>query len=428
MKKFVLLISFLLTGFGVWAQSSKPVLGAPSSRQSGIDIVVDYSIQMEPGVSCDIALYLSCDGGRHFSRTPLKQVTGDVGRIEQSGQKSIIWHVLDEEDALTGDNLAFKVNVEWVGYRPDSIQYGSVMVSSSPTDATIWIDGINTKKTTPEVFDDLEPGKHTVKLVKEGYYDRSVVLAIKSGSQSDLSLTLWEKVSRAPIAKRDSVEKPDRAKKVFQVNEKPTAVVSTATGSTSGHGWVDLGLSVKWATCNVGASEPSDYGFYFAWAETSEKGVYGFHNLRYYTAGTGNTPATISKYNPDSRYGEVDNKPQLDASDDAANANWGGSWRMPSNSEIMELIEKCTWTWTTLDGKKGYEVKSKTNGNSIFLPAAGYRDEGDFITVGLHGYYWSASLYTYIPDYSWLMYFSMSDYDGYYSNRRYGFSVRPVID
>ena len=427
MKKVVLLISFLLAGFSLWAQSSKPVLSAPSSRQSGTDIVVDYSIQMDPGTACSIAIYLSSDGGRHFSRTPLKQVYGDVGIIEQSGRKSIIWHVLDEEDALTGDNLAFKVNVEKYWSQMESDQYGSVKVSSTPSGATIWLDGTNTKTTTPGMLEELEPGRHDIKLVLEGYSNNSAVFAVRSGEQTEISLSLKEKVSRTPVARPAPVEKPVREKKVVQIIKTPAAAITPATGSTSGHDWVDLGLSVNWATCNVGASTPSDYGFYFAWGETTEKGVYGLHNLRYYSSENGNKPATISKYNTISGYGQVDNKPQLDASDDAANANWGGGWRMPSNAEIMELIENCTWTWATLDGMKGYEVKSKTNGNSIFLPAAGYRDGSDLITAGLHGYYWSASLYSYMPDYAWLTFFSMSDYDEYYSNRRYGFSVRPVI-
>lgn len=110
MKRYILSLFCLLPSAVAWAQ--KPVLSTPVARQSESDIIVEYTLQMEPGVSCDIALYLSCDGGRSYSKNALKQVTGDVGTIGKSGAKTIVWHVLDEEEALTGDNLAFKVNVE----------------------------------------------------------------------------------------------------------------------------------------------------------------------------------------------------------------------------------------------------------------------------------------------------------------------------
>lgn len=122
MKRYLLLTAFMLISIGAFAQTSKPVLGTPVSRQEGKDIIVEYSIQMEPGVACEVAVYLSCDGGRRFAKTPLKQVSGDVGTIEEAGTKAIIWHVVDEEEALTGDDLAFKVNVEryWSNSVPDA--------------------------------------------------------------------------------------------------------------------------------------------------------------------------------------------------------------------------------------------------------------------------------------------------------------------
>lgn len=110
MKRFIFSLYCLLSGALAWAQ--KPVLSTPVARQSDTDIIVEYTLQMELGVSCDIALYLSCDGGRTYSKTALKQVSGDVGTVRTSGPKTIVWHALDEEEALTGDNLTFKVNVE----------------------------------------------------------------------------------------------------------------------------------------------------------------------------------------------------------------------------------------------------------------------------------------------------------------------------
>ncbi|MBO7269682.1 MAG: InlB B-repeat-containing protein, partial [Bacteroidales bacterium] len=118
-----------------------------------------------------------------------------------------------------------------------------------------------------------------------------------------------------------------------------------ATGSENDHEWVDLGLpsGLKWATCNVGANTPEGYGDYFAWGETSPKNDYSWSTYKY-CKGSKNT---LTKYNTDSNYGTVDNKITLDLSDDAARANWGGKWRMPTKAEQDELINNCTWTWTT---------------------------------------------------------------------------------
>ncbi|MBR5854562.1 MAG: hypothetical protein IKY87_02635, partial [Paludibacteraceae bacterium] len=111
---------------------------------------------------------------------------------------------------------------------------------------------------------------------------------------------------------------------------------------------------------------------------------------------------------------------------DAARANWGGSWRMPTDAEFAELREQCTWTWTTQNGVKGYKVTSKSNGNSIFLPAAGYRYVSSLDGAGSDGYYWSSSLYTGTPYGAWLVYFSSGDVYGDFNYRYYGLSVRPV--
>ncbi|MBR5854184.1 MAG: hypothetical protein IKY87_00725, partial [Paludibacteraceae bacterium] len=126
------------------------------------------------------------------------------------------------------------------------------------------------------------------------------------------------------------------------------------------------------------------------------------------------------------RYGTVDNKKTLELSDDAARANWGGSWRMPTDAEWTELREKCKWTLTTQNGVRGYKVTSKSNGNSIFLPAAGYRGDSSLLNAGRYGYYWSSSLFTDYPDFAWSVYFYSSSVYRYNYYRYYGFSVRPV--
>ena len=166
--------------------------------------------------------------------------------------------------------------------------------------------------------------------------------------------------------------------------------VSAATGVHAGHEWVDLGLSVKWATCNVGASSPEGYGDYFAWGETSPKSSYNWTNLKYCTEGDERGNPKFSKYVTNSKYGPVDNKVGLELSDDAARVNWGGDWRIPTAYECKELIDNCTFMWTTLNGENGYKVTSKSNGNSIFLPAAGFRYGENLWYAESEGYFWSS--------------------------------------
>ena len=192
----------------------------------------------------------------------------------------------------------------------------------------------------------------------------------------------------------------------------------------NGHEWVDLGLSVKWATCNVGASSPEDYGDYFAWGETEPKEVYDGSTYKYCNG----SYASLTKYNTSSSYGTiVDNKTQLELTDDAARANWGGSWRMPTYAEMTKLRSNCTWTWTSQNGVNGYRVTSKSNGNSIFLPAAGYRARSSLKYAGSYGYYWSSSLDTDRPDNAWDVDFDSYTVYSYYSrDRGNGHSVRPV--
>ena len=196
-----------------------------------------------------------------------------------------------------------------------------------------------------------------------------------------------------------------------------------ATGTENGHEWVDLGLSVKWATCNVGATKPEEYGSYYAWGETETKTTYDWSTYKWCSGST----ETQTKYCTDSSYGTVDNKTTLELEDDAARANWGGAWRMPTDDEWTELLENCTWTWTTKNGVNGYEVKSKTNGNSIFLPAAGSRNDESLGDAGYYGRYWLSSLFTGFPDNAWHVRFSSDYVNRDYFYRGGGLSVRPVL-
>lgn len=199
----------------------------------------------------------------------------------------------------------------------------------------------------------------------------------------------------------------------------------------NGHEFVDLGLSVKWATCNVGAEKPSDYGNNYAWGEIATKKEYTEENCK-----------TVGR-NIDDISGRI--------KFDAVRKNWGSPWRLPTADEFRELILNCVWEWTQLNGHKGYKVTA-SNGNSIFLPAAGYYDASTLNKIGEQVNYWSSSPDEYEDEY-FLFAISFSfdkdgedvlncvdeqyddddDYDDYGTacypiSRESGLSIRPVLD
>ena len=208
-------------------------------------------------------------------------------------------------------------------------------------------------------------------------------------------------------------------------NSTLTAHFVKNSNTINGHEYVDLGLpsGLKWATCNVGASKPEEYGGYYAWGETEEKSNYDWSTYKWCRGSYDN----MTKYCDNSGYGRVDNRTILGLQDDVAHVKWGGSWRMPAKAEQDELRNNCTWEWTTLNGVNGYTVTG-SNGNSIFLPAAGYRYGTEAYDRGSDGRYWSSSLYgSYCNDASYLFFYS--DRHGWYGkNRYYGQSVRPVSE
>ncbi len=196
----------------------------------------------------------------------------------------------------------------------------------------------------------------------------------------------------------------------------------------NGHAYVDLGLSVKWATCNIGASSPEGRGNYYAWGETKPKSRYDWTTYKW-CKGRENT---LTKYNKQKENGVVDKKSRLALSDDAAHVNWGGKWRIPTDEEVYELSEKCTWTLVKQKGVYGYKIKSKINGKSIFLPAVGFKNESRLEDFGMMCVYWTSTLDQYdshvaLPLYSYVMELSDDgiEYD-YWSRRCHGHTVRPV--
>ena len=207
----------------------------------------------------------------------------------------------------------------------------------------------------------------------------------------------------------------------YYVRAYATTAAGTVYGSTRSftpvaHEYVDLGLpsGLLWATCNVGATAPEEYGDYFAWGETTPKDTYDWSTYQYAD------DVYVIKYTV------IDGLTTLLPEDDAATANWGSDWRMPTQAEFQELLDNTTVTWATLNGVNG-QIFTASNGNSLFLPAAGYRMYDELNDVGYFGSYWSSSLSTVSPIYAWLFYF-LSDYYGMNGDygRFYGQSVRPV--
>ncbi|MBR3743686.1 MAG: Ig-like domain-containing protein [Bacteroidales bacterium] len=209
---------------------------------------------------------------------------------------------------------------------------------------------------------------------------------------------------------------------------------------TQGPEAVDLGLpsGLKWASCNVGATAPEEIGDYFAWGETEpyysslspltwkdgKSAGYDWDSYRWCRSSAN----MLNKYNVNSEYGTlVDNKITLELADDAAHANWGGSWRIPSCDDWDELLEKCTWTWTTRNGIDGYLVTGP-NGNSIFMPVTGLRYETNIDLFGLIGYYLTSSIMIENPSAAYCVSFDLDHVYRYSSDRCDGVSVRPVSD
>ena len=194
---------------------------------------------------------------------------------------------------------------------------------------------------------------------------------------------------------------------------------------------VDLGLpsGTKWATFNVGATSPEEYGDYFAWGETVPKNYYSWGTYRYSKNGT-DDDSRLTKYCSVSSYGNngfTDALTILEASDDAAIATWGSDWRIPTYDEMNELKNSCTIIWTTLNGVNGH-LFTGPNGNSIFLPVAGVRYDSSLYGAGSEGYYWTSSLRSVYPDCAWFFGFDSGGCTvGVGIGSRYaGRSVRPV--
>lgn len=238
------------------------------------------------------------------------------------------------------------------------------------------------------------------------------------------------------------------------ISEISSNIVRMKKGSylpyVAGHSFVDLALPSKtlWATMNVGAITPEDFGDYYAWGEINQKDTFYWKNYKHCIINNSlpsnefnyNLGDIITKYNNSGSYGNVDNKTALEPSDDAAYSSWGGIWKMPTADDWQELYNNCYKDFTTQNGVNGCIFKSKINGNSLFIPAGGRYDVLKIVEDNAHSWYWSSSLLSQYPTsaYSFGFYnFYNEEYErietGFHNTygnadqpRFFGLSIRPV--
>ncbi len=248
--------------------------------------------------------------------------------------------------------------------------------------------------------------------IKDNDIARTVKLA---DLQHNSDLTRMDEITETALKR---VEKYKAAMQLLTESTCKTSV----KGNSNWHEFVDLGLSVKWATMNIGAEKISDHGGYFAWGERSSKDDYTWSAYKH-----GSSADDLTKYS------FTDNILRLKPEDDAAAVNWGGAWRMPTSSEWEELCNKCncTWEWTSIEETPGYRITSKKAGYTdkcIFLPAAGYFRGHAIEGAEKSAYYWSSTRNEPFPDRALCLYF-IPNFIGIGNNgfRNGGFTIRPVI-
>lgn len=297
---------------------------------------------------------------------------------------------------------------------------GTLSLQSSPLGATVTIDGKECG-TTPEDFAGLLIGAHKVTVSKSGYKTVTVDVDVKENEVVEQKIVLEKVVSDTPNQTIKSKKSQDST-----VNGQANNFTITASGIIDGHEYVDLGLpsGIKWATHNVGATKPEEYGGYYAWGETEESENYDWSAYKWCDV----DKDAMTKYCIKRKNGTVDKKTVLDLEDDVAHVKWGGHWRMPTEEELHELRNNCTWTWATYKGICGYKVTG-SNGNSIFFPAAGRRVGTTYLNYsGVFGYYWLSSISRDNNNNACNLFLCNGRYDSAFDMRYYGHSVRPVSE
>ena len=315
-------------------------------------------------------------------------------------------------------------------YNSDGLQYRKVDVAFAPAD-TLFLDFVVYTKAKPVYkVTSITLSETSVTLKVGNTQQLTVTVAPADADDNSVSWSSSDE-SVATVINGLVVAISEGTATITCSANDGSGVTASCTVKVDGHEYVDLGLpsGTLWATMNVGADSPEEYGDYFAWGETegynSGKTTFNWSTYKWCN-GSDNT---MTKYCTNSSYGYnnfTDGKTVLDADDDAARANWGGDWRMPTKAEFLELINNTENEWTTQNNVAGYKFTSKTNGNSIFLPAAGSRRYGYLNGTGSYGDYWSSSLHEGYPNYAWSLGFDSGRVGASNGDRFRGHSVRPV--
>ena len=303
------------------------------------------------------------------------------------------------------DKVVSEIGYRYYGYPVRAVRWKPIYVEQRTLDMGV-VPKCMSKTATLNIVND---SPEEIKLVATTYkpfsfkygnqnHNRSII-SVNVPGNSSISVELMFTATTTPGQYSDKVHISYSEPEMSQCDVPILASVKEDPD------WVELGLpsGTQWATCNVGANVPKEYGNYFAWGETTPKDYYYYDSYKWYTVTWSSVYGwrlKVNKYNLSPSTGDiVDLKSELDLEDDAAYVNWGASWRMPTEAQLCELKENCIWTWTQLEGVNGYEITG-SNGYSIFLPAAGHRSLMDLNYVNSEGYYWSRDLYTSYSQYA----------------------------
>ena len=359
--------------------------------------------------------YISYDNGATW--TELGKAVGEDGKDGQDGKPGADGQ--SGKDGVDGDSMFSNVT-----YDENNVYFtltnGIILVVPRGNNSTSDFD----QTVIDNLVNSLELDRDTIVL---NIGDKDTIIATTAPFSN--SKVTWTS-SDITIVKVDNgiVEATSTGKAIVSVKagtlmKECYIFVSKSLGVNNEY--VDLGLSVKWATFNVGATSPEEYGDYFAWGEVEPKTIYDWSTYKYGTAGN-----QLTKYCDDSYCGKdgfVDNKRVLNPEDDVATMNWGSSWRIPTKAEQDELCNNCTWIWAIENGVNGYKVVGPS-GNSIFLPSTGFMYNIELRDVGSRGLYWVNFSFTGGPYFSYVMCFDSSSIEIAYGSRSYGVSVRPVCE
>lgn len=343
---------------------------------------------------------------------------GIYNKIENGGKFAGMWRTLtkDEWSYLVGDNT--KRSGKWGVATIAGIYKGLLLLPDEwtiPSGCNFTsgnADGYNTNSYTYSEWEKMQSAG-AIFLPAAGYREGTDVDDVNVGGYYWTSTSYDDGRSWVTYFRNDLL---NTFQNVIHMGRSVRLVrrVQTPLANSS---WVDMGLpsGTLWYSCNIGTTKPQGYGAYFAWGETKPKANYEWSTYAY---GTGSDALT--------KYYDSDGLTVLESGDDAAKNAFGASARIPTKDEWQELWDNCTGEWTKYNGVNGYMLTSNSNGNRIFLPAAGYRYDAGLSSAGEYGRYWSASLLTDLPGNAWGVYFNSDNQDVGNYGRRFGLSLRAV--